>query len=72
MKNKGKQPVRSADNSRMTVSLPKSLLEKIDSRAAQDNRKRSNWVVKALEDLFAENGLRSLPAADAEDDRKVN
>ena len=55
----------------MTVSLPASLLQKIDAKAEQDGRTRSNWVVKSLEDFFENQGLHSLPDNDANEDRKA-
>lgn len=71
MKNNAKPPVRSAGNSRMTISLPESLLRKIDEMAANDGRTRSNWVVKSLEDLVGNQGIHALPPADEDDYRAV-
>ena len=55
----------------MTISLPESLLKKIDKTAAADGRTRSNWVVKALEELVGSNGIRVLPPAAEDDYREV-
>jgi metal-responsive CopG/Arc/MetJ family transcriptional regulator len=71
MKKKSKPPVRSAGNSRMTISLPESLLRKIDAKAASDGRTRSNWVVKSLEELVGNNGIHSLGHADENDYREA-
>ncbi len=55
----------------MTISLPESLLRKIDAKAASDGRTRSNWVVKSLEDLVGNNGIHSLGPADEDDYREA-
>lgn len=39
---------RAKDQTSMTISLEKTLLDKIDAFAAEDNRTRSNWVVTEL------------------------
>ena len=44
---------RSADKTTMTVSLPKSLLDRIDRLRKTENRTRSNWVVTELDSLTA-------------------
>ena len=55
----------------MTISLPDSLLKKIDKASAADGRTRSNWVVKVLEEIVGNNGIYALPAADEDDCRSV-
>jgi hypothetical protein len=51
MKNK---PIRNESNSKMTISLPVALLEKIDEAARKDRRNRSQYLVVELEKLLAE------------------
>ena len=45
---KPRTPVRSSDQANVTISLPKSLLSKIDLAAALENRTRSNWLRQEL------------------------
>lgn len=40
---------RAEDKTTMTISLERSLLERIDALAKRERRTRSNWVVKELE-----------------------
>lgn len=44
---------------KVTISLPKSVLEKIDRLAAKDRRNRSNFIVLALEQSLLAPAKRS-------------
>lgn len=45
---------RAPDQTQITVSLPKSLLDEINAFAKADNRPRSNWIVTELARIVAQ------------------
>jgi len=53
-------PARNPGNTRVTISLPKGLLDRIDAAAAGDHRNRSSWIVKKLDDLLHAPALTAM------------
>jgi len=75
MKTNDKKPIRSEENTKMTISLPVKLLEKIDSNATKDRRNRSQWLVleleKLIEKLESETSLKSVESTQQRQQRKA-
>lgn len=63
---------RSQDQTQISLSLPKALLDEIDELAGADNRSRSNWIVtvikKAVALRLSQKNIVVLPAAADADD----
>ena len=51
---KERQPVRSPDNTSLTISLSKQLKQRIETAADEDRRKVSPWCVIQLEKILDE------------------
>lgn len=49
MKAKKKQPTRSPDNTTVTFSCTKKMLQDIDQTSQDERRTRTNWIVYTLE-----------------------
>jgi hypothetical protein len=45
---------RAEDQTQISISLPKWLLDEVNRLAKADRRKRSNWIVRQLEQRIAE------------------
>lgn len=66
-----KDPKRAPENATLTISLPKTLKERIEAEAAYDRRKVSPWcviqlekILDAIEDQKPAAGLRAAEAHD--------